>query len=109
MIVNVCPAATSKAPPDRFWAVLMTPARFGEWTDAGYVRSDPPGPLAPGQTIYLGGRALGRYWTFAIDVVALDPGRRWMDFLAHFPFGIELHEHLTLTETPDGGTLVRLN
>jgi hypothetical protein len=34
VIVNVCPAATSTAPPDRFWAVLAESERLGEWTDA---------------------------------------------------------------------------
>lgn len=109
MIVNVCPAATSKASPDRFWSILTTPERFGEWTDASFVGSDPPGPVRPGQKIHLGGRALGRYWTFPIDVIDVDPNHRWIDLVAYFPFGIENHEHLTLAETPDGGTLVRLN
>ena len=109
MIVNVCPAATSKAPPDRFWSILTTPERFGDWTDAGFVKSEPPGPVQPGQTIHLGGRALGRYWTFTIDIGDIDPNHRWIDLVAHFPFGIDNYEHLTLAETPEGGTLVRLN
>ncbi len=109
MIVNVCPAATSTAPPERFWGIITAPERFGEWTDASYVRSDPPGPVHPGQTIHLGGRALGRYWTFPIDVGDIDPNHRWIDLLVHLPFGIANHEHLTLTETEDGGTLVRFN
>jgi hypothetical protein len=109
VIVNVCPAATSKAPPGRFWSIVTAPERFGEWTDASFVRSDPPGPAQPGQRIVLGGRALGRYWTFTIEVVKLDPNGRWIDLIARFPFGIDNYEHLTLTETPDGGTVVRFN
>lgn len=87
----------------------MKPEAFGDWTDAAFVSSDPPGTVAPGQVITLGGRALGRYWTFRIDVVDTDPNHRWIDLVVHFPFGISNHEHLTLTETKDGGTLVRLN
>lgn len=109
MIVNVCPAATSTAPPDRFWSILVAPERFGEWTDAAYVSSDPPGPVRPGQSIRLGGRALGRDWTFTIEVKGVDPDHSWIDLVAHFPFGIDNYEHLTLTATPQGGTLVRLN
>jgi hypothetical protein len=39
----------------------------------------------------------------------VDPQRRWIDLLVRLPFGIDNHEHVTLTETKDGGTLVRLN
>ena len=108
MIVNVCPAGTTKAAPERVWAVLMAPERFGEWTDASYLRSEPPGPMHAGQTIVLGGR-LGRYWTLTIDVGAIDPDHRWIDLVAHLPFGMDNHEHLTLTEMKEGGTLVRFN
>ena len=69
----------------------------------------PPGPAHSGQVIRFAGRALGRKWTFKIDVRDLDPQRRWIDLVAHFPFGIDLDEHLTLTEADDGGTLVRFN
>jgi hypothetical protein len=29
--------------------------------------------------------------------------------VVHVPFGIENHEHVTLAETKEGGTLVRFN
>jgi hypothetical protein len=109
VVINVCPAAMSKAPPARFWEILLKPEAFGEWTDAAFVSSDPPGTAVPGQVITLGGRALWHDWTFRIDVVDMDPHRRWIDLVAYFPFGITNHEHLTLTETKEGGTLVRLN
>lgn len=57
----------------------------------------------------MGGRALGRDWLFSIDVTGVDPQRRWIDLVVHLPFGIENFEHLTLTETKEGGTLVRFN
>lgn len=108
MIVNVCPAATTTAPPERVWAILTTPERFSDWTDAGFVSSDPPGPVRPGQTIHLRA-SLIRDWPLSIDVRDLDPQHRWMDLLVRLPFGIQNHEHLTLTETKAGGTLIRLN
>jgi ligand-binding SRPBCC domain-containing protein len=51
----------------------------------------------------------GRDWPIRIDVRDMDPQHRWMDLLVHLPFGITNHEHLTLTQTKDGGTLVRFN
>lgn len=109
MIVNVCPAATSKAPPDRFWEVLTATDRLGEWTDARVVSITPPGPATPGQQIGMRAPGLGREWPVRIDVVDMDQHHRWIDFVAHLPFGVDNHEHLTMTETPDGGTLVRFN
>jgi ligand-binding SRPBCC domain-containing protein len=109
VIVNVCPAATSKAPPERFWRVLTQSERLGEWTDARFVTAEPPGLAQPGQKVRLTARSLGRSWPVRIDVGDMDPNRRWIDFVAYLPFGIVNREHLTLTETPEGGTLVRFN
>jgi uncharacterized protein YndB with AHSA1/START domain len=109
VIVNVCPAAVTPAPPDRVWQVLTTPERFGEWQDASFLSADPPGPVKPGQTIHLAARGFGRRWPVSIEVVDMDPQRRWIDLRVHLPLGIENHEHVTLTETKEGGTLVRFN
>jgi ligand-binding SRPBCC domain-containing protein len=109
VIVNVCPAATTTAPPDRIWSVMTTPERVGEWNDATYVRSEPPGPVRPGQVIHLTAPALGRRWPLSFRIDALDPQRRWADMLVKLPLGIENREHITLTATKDGGTLVRFN
>ena len=109
MIVNVCPAATSKASPDSVWKVIEATDRLGEWTDATVVGVEPPGPAHPGQVVRLVAPSLGRKWPLTIDVVDLDPRHRWIDLVAHLPFGVDNHEHLTLTPTKDGGTLVRFN
>jgi Polyketide cyclase / dehydrase and lipid transport len=109
VLVNVCPAATTKAPPDIVWSLIASPERWDKWTDAVFVSASPPGPARSGQVIRFAGRALARNWTFTIDVRDLDPQHRWIDLVAHFPFGIDLDEHLTLTETKEGGTLVRFN
>jgi ligand-binding SRPBCC domain-containing protein len=109
MVVNVCPAAVTAAPPERIWRVLTAPERFGEWTDAKFVSADPPGPVKPGQTIHLTASSLGRTWPVTIEVRDMDPQSRWIDLVAHLPFGVDNHEHLTLTETKEGGTLVRFN
>ena len=109
MIVNVCPVATSSAPPERIWSVVTMPERFEEWVDARFVSAEPPGPAQPGQVIRMSAPELGRQWPVRIEVGDMDPGHRWIDLIAHLPFGVSNHEHLTLTETPEGGTLVRFN
>ena len=109
MVVNICPAAVTKTPPDKVWEVVEATDRLGEWTDAAVVRVEPSGPAQPGQVVWMGGPALGRNWLFSIDVRDVDPQHRWIDLVVHLPFGIENYEHLTLTETREGGTLVRFN
>ncbi len=87
----------------------MAPERFGEWTDATFVKAEPRGTVRQGQVIHLTAPSLGRSWPVTIMVRDLDPQRRWLDLLVRLPFGVENHEHVTLTETPAKGTLVRLN
>ena len=77
--------------------------------DARFVSISPPGPVRPGQTIQLTARSLGRQWPVSLEVVDMDPAMRWIDLLVHVPFGIDNHERVTLTETKEGGTLVRFN
>lgn len=109
MVINVCPAGVSSAPPDRIWSVLTTPERFEEWQDARFVSANPPGPAAPGQVINLSASGFGRWWPVRIDVRDVDPQKRWIDLIVDLPFGVSNHEHVTLTETREGGTLVRFN
>ncbi len=109
MIVNVCPAAMTLASPDRVWQVITTPERFEDWQDARFVRAEPPGPVHAGQVIKLAARGYGREWPVTIDVRGLDPSRHWIDLRVHLPLGIINEEHVTLTQTDRGGTLVRFN
>jgi uncharacterized protein YndB with AHSA1/START domain len=109
VIVNVCPAAVTLASPGRVWGVLTTPDRFGEWMDAAFVSADPSGPARPGQAIQLSAPSFGRRWPVSLEVLDMDPQKRWIDLLVHLPFGVENHERVTLTETKEGGTLVRFN
>jgi uncharacterized protein YndB with AHSA1/START domain len=109
VIVNVCPAATSKAPPERFWEVLTASERLGKWTDARVVSIEPPGRAQPGQQIHMRAPGLGMEFPVRIDVGEMDPKHGWIDFVAYLPFGVVNQEHLTLTPMPEGGTLVRFN
>lgn len=87
----------------------MAPERMGEWTDATFLEAEPGGASSPGQLIHLKARSLGRSWPVTIAVGDIDPQERWIDMLVRMPFGIENHEHVTLTPTPKGGTLIRFN
>jgi ligand-binding SRPBCC domain-containing protein len=109
VIVNVCPAAVSKASPDRVWSVLTTPERLGDWADAEFVRAEPAGPMHAGQKLWLEAPEFGRRWPVRIDVDSVDPGNRWIDLRVSLPFGVVNHEHITLLATETGGTLVRFN
>lgn len=88
---------------------MTAPERFGEWAGATFVSSDPTGPVQTGQVIQLRARGFGRAWPVTIEVRDLDPLHQWIDLLVRLPLGIENHEHVTLTETPEKGTLVRFN
>ena len=109
MVVNVCPAAVTSAPAESIWRVLTTPERFSEWNDAVFVRAEPPGPVRTGQVIHFTTAAFGRTWPVTIEVREMDPQSRWIDLLVHLPLGVDNHEHVTLTSTKEGGTLVRFN
>jgi ligand-binding SRPBCC domain-containing protein len=109
MIVNVCPAATTSAPPDRIWRMLTASEGYGDWMDAEFVSASPPGAVEAGQQIRLAAPSLGRRWPVTLEVKGVDPDRRWLDLRIDLPFGIVNDEHVTLTETRSGGTLVRFN
>src|SRR4051794_13423884 len=109
MVVNVCPAAQTSASPDRIWSVLSKPERFEEWQGARFASADPPGDVQAGQVINLSARGLGRSWPVRIDVRDVDSQHRWIDWVARLPFGVANYQRTTLTEMPDGGTLVRFN
>ena len=109
MIVNVCPAATSKAPPDRFWEILIDPKAYELWADARLLSSEPPGPVRAGTVLRMMAPGFGREWPVRLEVPGLDSNRRWIDIVVHLPLGIVNQEHLTLAERPDGGTLIRFN
>jgi hypothetical protein len=109
VIVNVCPAGRSTASPDRIWSVLSSPVKFEVWQGARFVSAEPPGDVQGGQAINLSARGLGRWWPVRIDVREVDPQHRWIDWVARLPLGIANFQRTTLTETPEGGTLVRFN
>jgi ligand-binding SRPBCC domain-containing protein len=110
MVVTVCPSGVAATSPERVWAVLTTPERFGQWLqDAAVVSINPRGPAAAGQRIDLAARGFGRQWPVTIEVGAVDAGHRWIDLTVRLPFGIINREHVTLAELSAERTLVRFN
>ena len=110
MIVNVCPSRIARATPEQVWRVLTTPERYGEWLqDAEVVEVRPPGSARPSQRIELSASWLGRHWSAVIEVGAIDPNRRWIELIAHLPFGIVNYEHVTVAELDDGRTRIGFN
>lgn len=97
MAVSVCPADEVHASVDQVWSLLGDPARFDAWWDARWLRSTPPGPLAPGQRIEAKAKGLlpARVW---FDVKAVDGAQHRFQMTAHFPLGIV--DHVTLIVTP---------
>jgi len=109
VVVNVCPAAVTTSSPERVWAVLTSPERLGDWADAEFVSAVPPGSMGAGQKLQLAASEFGRRWPVRIDVDAIDRRHRWIDLRVSLPFAVVNHEHITLTATEAGGTLVRFN
>ncbi len=109
MVVNVCPAGVARATPERLWAIISNPARFGDWLDVTLSSAAPPGAVVAGRLYRFETRELGRTWPVDIEVTGVDPAHRWIDLRVRLPFGIVNDEHVTLSPTAGGDTLVRFN
>ena len=107
MTVTVCPAATINAPIERVWSLLMDPRRWTEWSTARLEAATPDGQLHAGQRLYFSSRAFGRRWRAVTTVIRVSSERHTIDVDVSVPFGIINHEHLSVTNLPDGRTHVR--
>ncbi len=104
MTVSVCPIAVVQASPERVWALLSEPSSYAVWWPSGFrFTIEPGGPTQPGQLITAAGRALGRQWTVRVTVNAVDAARRAVDLTTRLPFGITVHNHITVAPV-DGAT-----
>lgn len=92
----VCPADTIAASPEVVWSLLTDPASYHTWADGRVERIDPPGRARAGQVIHLtAGFAFLRFQV-RFDVQRVDEGGRDLEFDAFFPFGLTMHEHITV-------------
>jgi hypothetical protein len=97
MALSICPAAVVAAPIQIVWEVLTHPARFGQWADARVESVVPPGPLVPGQIIFLSAPAFGRNWQVRFDVVGVYPERHQIELHVKLPLDMHMEEHLSCT------------
>jgi uncharacterized protein YndB with AHSA1/START domain len=97
----VCPAATIAAPADVVWRLLTEPKTYDTWADARVERVNPPGVAQPGQVVQMSSGALGLRFKVRFDVERVDGASHDLEFRAQFPFGIRMHEHISVR--PVGG------
>jgi hypothetical protein len=94
MGLTVCPAAIVAAPIEVVWENLVQWERYSEWADVQAERSEPEGPATVGQTIYFGGKALGRTWHFIFKIEEVNPERHQISLHAFFPLGLQEKVHI---------------
>ncbi len=92
----VCPAATIAAPPSTVWRLLTDPRTYDTWADARVERVEPSGVARAGQVVLLTGGALGLRFRVRFDVDRVDESSHDLEFRAQFPFGIGMHEHISV-------------
>ena len=89
MTKSVCPAASIAAPIGRVWALLTTPASYGDWWDAITERIVPDGPATPCQIVYARAHALGLlHPPVTVTVEQVDTAHHRIDLTTCLPLGI---------------------
>ena len=102
----VCPADTIAAPPDTVWRLLTNPKTYDTWADARVERVEPPGLAQPGQVVQMSSGAFGLRFKIRFDVERVDGTGHDLEFRAQFPFGIRMHEHISVRPV-EGGSRVQ--
>ena len=98
----VCPSDLVAAPPETVWRLLTDPATYGSWADARVERVDPPGRAQPGQVVHLTSQEIGLRFKIRFDIERVDEASHDYEFRASFPFGIRMHEHITVRPAAGG-------
>jgi hypothetical protein len=97
MSFSTCPIATLNAPAERVWSLLSEPASYALWWDAQTRSITPEGSARPGQRIHAQSKALGQWWDVNIIVESMDEAHRQIHLTTRLPFGITVHNHITVT------------
>lgn len=103
MPISTCPMMVVKTPAGAVWEIIFDPETYGAWTDAKPQSIIPPGKAAPGQTVHAKASALGISRDVTVNVEAVDVDKRTLDLTTHLPFGITVHNHITI-QPIDAGT-----
>ena len=92
----VCPADTIQASPEVVWNLLTDPASYHTWTDGRVERIEPPGRARAGQVIHLTAGFTFLRFQVRFDVQRVDGASRDLEFDGFFPFGVTMHEHISV-------------
>jgi hypothetical protein len=98
----VCPSDLVAAPVETVWRLLTDPASYDTWADARVERLDPSGRARPGQVVRMTSGAFGLRFKIRFDIERVDDASRDFEFRAQFPFGIRMHEHITVRPVAGG-------
>ena len=74
--------------------------------DAHLVSVTPPGPAVPGQRILLRAPTWGRFFAVRITVESVDEAQRVLTLSGRFPFGLELHNRMSVRAVDDHSSRV---
>ena len=96
MGLNVCPAAIVAAPVEVVWN-LLRPEHLSEWADGQVEAPVPEGSAIVGQTFYVISKALGHTWHADFTVEKVNPEKHQLAMHVLFPFGMQLHQHISCT------------
>ncbi len=96
MGLSVCPAAIVAAPVEVVWDLLQ-PGRLSEWIDGTVDPPVPEGPARVGMTFSATSPAMGRKWHSYFTIKQADHEKHRLDMDVRFPFGMQLHEHVSCT------------
>ena len=102
----VCPAAAIAVSPETVWRLLTDPRTYDTWADARVERVEPPGVARTGQVVVMSSGALGLRFKVRFDVEQADGSTHDLEFRARFPFGIRMHEHISVRPV-EGGSRVQ--
>ena len=102
----VCPADTIAASPEIVWSLLTDPASYGTWADGRVERVEPPGPARAGQVIHMSSGVFFLRFNVRFEVQRVDHESHDFEFDGFFPFGLTMHEHITVRAI-DGGARVK--
>ncbi|TME44800.1 MAG: hypothetical protein E6I56_11170 [Chloroflexi bacterium] len=98
----VCPADTIAASANVIWSLLTDPASYDTWADARVEAVDPPGRAKAGQVVRMSSGFLGLRFGVRFDVERVDEATRDLELRGSFPFGLTMHEHMTVRPVDEG-------
>lgn len=106
-MITVCPSETIRAPVERVWRLLTAPANYDTWIGGRVERVDPPGAARVGQVVDVSAGAFGLRFKVRLRIIAVHEGENILEIDGWFPFGITLHERLSLAAVGDELTRVQ--